>query len=136
MGQGMMHGAGRMAPCMQGHGMMYGQQCPKMMQHGYGMGRGMMHGGYGSCPRMGRGMMHHGWKGDRSPSAQAKRMQPVSKNKVRLLLQEYVAANPNLKVGEIEEKDEVYQGRIETKDGSLVEKILVDKDTGWMKKSY
>ena len=135
-GQGMMRGFSRKGPCMQGHGMMYGQQCPRMMQHGYGMGPGMMHRGYGACPRMGRGMMHHGWTGGGYPSAQVERMQPMSKSKVRLLLEEYAAANPNLKVGEIEEKDEIYQGRIETKDGSLVEKILVDKETGWMKRSY
>jgi hypothetical protein len=81
-------------------------------------------------------MMHHGGAGGGYPSAQVERMQPMSKSKVRLLLEEYAAANPNLKVGAIEEKGEIFQGRIETKDGSLVEKILVDKETGWMKRSY
>jgi len=26
--------------------------------------------------------------------------------------------------------------RVETKDGSLVEKLLINKQTGWMKKAY
>jgi len=136
MGPGMMRGRGQMGPGMQGRGMMHGPQGQGMMHHGYGMGRGMMHRGYGPGQQMGPGMMHHGWGRGQYPSAQGEQMQVMSKGKVRMLLEEYVAANPNLKVGEIEEQEELYMGRIETKDGSLVERILVDKETGWMKKAY
>ena len=44
--------------------------------------------------------------------------------------------NPNLKLGKIEEKDNGYQINIVTKEGSLVDKILVDKNTGWMRSAY
>ena len=141
-GPGMMRGSGQWGPGMQGrcmgHGMRSGPQGRGMMHHGYGMNRGMMHRGHGPGQgrRMGPGMMHRGWDRDQYPSAQGERMQPMNESKARMLLQEYVAANPNLEVGGIKEKDEVYVGRIETKDGSLVEKVLVDKQTGWMKKTY
>ena len=48
----------------------------------------------------------------------------------------YVAGNPNLKIGDVREKDEVFEARVETQDGSLVEKLLIDKQTGWMKRAY
>ena len=44
--------------------------------------------------------------------------------------------NPNLKLGKIEEKGNNYQVNIETKEGSLVDKLLVDKNTGWMRSAY
>jgi hypothetical protein len=44
--------------------------------------------------------------------------------------------NPNLKVGEIEDKGYVFEAEILTKDNSLVDKILVDKRTGWMRSIY
>ncbi len=135
MGPGMMRGQGQMGSGMRGYG-----SCPRMMQQGrgHGMGPGMMHHGYGQGrgQQMGPGMMHHGWGRGQTPSAQGEQMQAVTKNKARMLLEEYVAANPNLQVGEIQEQDDGYLGRIETKDGSLVEKIRVDKESGWMKKEY
>ena len=44
--------------------------------------------------------------------------------------------NPNLKMGKIEDKGNEYEVNIETKDGSLVNKILVNKDTGWLRSAY
>ena len=44
--------------------------------------------------------------------------------------------NPNLKIGSVEEKGDHYEVAIETKDGALVDKILVDKDTGRMRSAY
>ena len=38
---------------------------------------------------------------------------------VKTLMNNYVAANPNLKIGKITEKDDVYVGEIVTRDGSL-----------------
>ena len=55
---------------------------------------------------------------------------------VKTLMNNYVAANPNLKMGEITEKEDVYVGEIVTRDGSLVEKLVVDKSSGWMKREY
>jgi hypothetical protein len=44
--------------------------------------------------------------------------------------------NPNLKLGKIEDKGEGFEADILTKDGSLVDKMLVDKRTGWMRSVY
>ena len=63
-------------------------------------------------------------------------MKPMNKEQVNQLTEHYVAANPNLKVGDIVEKDDTYVSDIATKNGSLVEKIIVDKKTGFMKRSF
>ena len=44
--------------------------------------------------------------------------------------------NPNLKLGKIAEFEPYFEIPILTKDGSLVEKILVDKRTGWLRSVY
>ncbi len=99
---------------------------------GYSDGQEMMHGRGGM---RGQGM-HHGWSRGQCPMGQTEAMQPMSKEDARQLMQQYVAANPNLKIGEITEKEEVYTGEIVTKDDSLVEKVVLDKKTGWMKRTY
>lgn len=47
-----------------------------------------------------------------------------------------VLGNPNLKLGEVTEFVPYYEAVIVTKDGSLVEKLLVDKRTGWLRSIY
>jgi len=44
--------------------------------------------------------------------------------------------NPNLKLGKITEKDNYFEAEILTKNDSLVDKIMVDKYTGWMRTIY
>jgi hypothetical protein len=96
-------------------------------------------------------MMHQGWQG-RGPGQQHMRggnwgrgqqgpyteqqMGPLSQEAARQLAENYVAANPNLQIGELSEQDEAYVATVVTKDGSLVEKLLIDKSSGWMKKEY
>jgi hypothetical protein len=42
--------------------------------------------------------------------------------------------NPNLKLGEMREKDGFFEGEIVTKqEGALVDKVIVDKRTGRMR---
>ena len=53
-----------------------------------------------------------------------------------MLMKNYVAANPNLKIGKITEKDDMYVGEVVTKDGSLVENLEVDKNSCMMRRSY
>lgn len=87
------------------------------MQQKYGhMPKGMMHEGHGK--------MHKG------------QMQVTSKDQVEMLLEHHVTKNPNLKIGQITEKEDVFEAEIVTKDGSLVKKMIVDKNTGWVKKEY
>lgn len=61
--------------------------------------------------------------------------QPVSKQQARQMLDNYVSSrnNPNLRVGEITDKGDLFEATIVTKEGSLVERIHVDKNTGWFR---
>jgi hypothetical protein len=92
-----------------------GWYCPWM-----GGGQGGMMG----CCMMGRGGMTKHDQG-----------QPLSKDSAKQLLQDYLANsdNPNLKLGDIADKGTVFEASILTKDGSLVQKIQVDKDSGWFR---
>ena len=119
MGPGMM-GGGMMGPGMMGGGMMG----PGMM--GRGMGPGMMGPGYG--PQYGPRY-----------SAQYQRPQrPLEEKDARAILENYLQStrNPNLKLGKIEDKGNVFEAEIQTKDGSLADKILVDKNTGRIRSVY
>jgi hypothetical protein len=44
--------------------------------------------------------------------------------------------NPNLKVGKVTEKGEYFEVDIMTKNNDLVDKLLVDRKTGWMRSAY
>lgn len=114
MGPGMMMGQG-MGPGMMGHGMMgQGMMGPGMM--GQGMGSGMM---------MGPGMGMYG------------SMQPVmnlTANDVKVNFERWIATtgNPNIKVGNVAEKDaNTITADIVTKENSLVQQFTVDRRTGF-----
>ena len=108
---------------------------PGRMGYGYGMGPWMMHRGYGMMgpgygygyePRYGYGRAY------RQP------VKPLDENQIKQEVENYLKStrNPNLKMGKIEERAQDYEVDIETKDGALVNKLLVDKDTGWMRSVY
>ena len=151
--------AGIMGPGMMGPGMMSDDNgdwnCPyggrtmgrargyDMMGSGYGMERGMM---MGRGSGMGPGMMGRGYGAGRdwmrgSPeeieSGQgAGRLQtPLKEDDARSVVEKYLAStrNPNLKLGKITEKKDAFEAEIVTKDGSLVDKVLIDKSNGWMR---
>jgi hypothetical protein len=44
--------------------------------------------------------------------------------------------NPNLKVGKVTEKGEYFEVDIVTKNNELVDKLVVDRKTGWMRSAY
>jgi hypothetical protein len=92
------------------------------------MGPGMMGPGYGYGYRPGYG--------DGQESRQPTK--PLTKDQARQEVENYLKStrNPNLKIGKIEEKGNDYEVDIETKEGSLANKILVNKDTGWMRSAY
>jgi hypothetical protein len=134
-GYGMGPRMGRVGPGMMGRG--YGSgpgMGPGMMGRGYGMGPGMMGRGYG----MGPGMRGGGWGyyGPRQepPPYQMPR-QPLTREDASQQVQEYLNAtgNPNIMLGEVQEKETDFEATIVTKDGSLVDRILVDKNSGWMR---
>jgi hypothetical protein len=143
-GQGMMGPGYSMGPGLMGRG--YGMR-PGMMGPGYDMGPGMMGPAYGMGPGMmgpsygmGPGIMHRGWGwgpqyGPRYQQAQA----PMSEKDAKAALENYLQStrNPNLKLGKIEDRGNAFEGEIVTaKEGSLVDKILVDKYTSWMRSVY
>jgi hypothetical protein len=99
-----------------------GMTGPGMMPD-YGMGPGMMgHRGYGT----GQGMT-----GPRYD----KKTGPIGKDQAKMLAERYVQStgNPNLKLGKVEEKETYYEAEIVTKDNSLVDKLQIDKNTGWLR---
>ncbi len=53
-------------------------------------------------------------------------------------VERYIAfsRNPNIKLGQVTEKDKYFETEIITKDGSLVDKLMVDKQTGWIRSVY
>jgi Spy/CpxP family protein refolding chaperone len=128
MGGGMM-GPGMMGPGMMGPGMMGGGMIgPGMMggMMGRGMGTGMMGGGYG--PQY----------GPQYPPQYQQPPKPLEERDAKAILENYLNSmkNPNLKLGKIEDTDNVFEAEIVTKDNSLVDRILVEKSTGWMRSAY
>jgi hypothetical protein len=108
MGPGMM-GKGMMGPCMSGQGMMV-------------PGKGMM----------GPGMMGPG------QGQQQQLQKPLEEKDARAILENYLTnmKNPNLQLGKIKDAGTTFEAEILTKDNSLVDKIIVDKKTGWMRSAY
>jgi hypothetical protein len=106
-----------------GHGMGYGCGMGPRMMGGGMMGPGY---GYGYGPQYGYGQQY------RQP------LNPLDKEQAKQEVENYLryTRNPNLKMGKIEEKGNNYEVSIETSEGSLVDKILVDKDTGQMQSAY
>jgi len=98
---------------------------------GYGMGPGMMGRGYGP----GQGMMGPGY-GYGSQYQQTRK--PLDEKAAKGLLENYLKAsgNSNLKLGRIEDKDQVFEAEIVTKEDSLVDKLVLDKRTGWIQSVY
>jgi hypothetical protein len=135
MGPGMMGQGGGRAP---GYGPppqggWNSPYCGRWQGGGYGMGSGMMGPGYGY--HMGPGMMGPGY--GYGPQYQQPQ-KPLEKSDVETMVKNYLASvrNPNLKLGKIEEKGSVFEADIVTKDNSLADKILIDKNTGWMRSAY
>jgi hypothetical protein len=116
MGPGMMRGRG-MGPGMMG---------PGMMEPGYGYGYGM-----------GPGMMGPGYGYQYGPQYQQPQ-KPLDEKHAKAIFENYLKStrNPNLKLGRIKDKGNAFEAEILTQKDSLVDKILVDKKTGWMRSAY
>ena len=107
-----------------------------MMGRGYGMGSGLMGGGYGMGPGYGRGKGSMGRapeQGEIGPGV-GRLETPLKEEGARKVVENYLQAtrNPNLKLGKMTEQGDAFEAEIVTKDGSLVDKLLVEKSTGWM----
>jgi cytochrome c553 len=108
---------------------------------GPGMGYGMGMGGYGMGPgMMGRGMMGPGYGyGGYTPQQYQPREKPITEKEAKTMVENYLKStrNPNLKLGKIKDEEHYFEVDIVTKkNDSLVDKILVDKKTGWIHSTY
>jgi cytochrome c len=98
-----------------------------------GMPGGMMGGGM-----MGPGMMGPGYGPQYGPRYQQPQ-KSLGEKDARAILENYLqsARNPNLKLGKIEDKGNVFEAEIVTKkEGALVDRIAIDKNTGWLRSVY
>ena len=129
MGPGMMGPGYGMGPGMMGPG--YGMG-PGMMGPGYGMGYQTMHPGWGMGPgMMGPGYGYSPQYGQSQKPLDEKGAQEISENYLQSV------RNPNLKLGKIKDTGSVFEVEIVTKkSGDLVNKIAIDKNTGWMSPVY
>ena len=110
---------------------------PGMMGPGYGRGPGMMGPGYGRGP----GMMGPGYGPQYGPPHGPPYQQPrepMKEKDAEQIVENYLRAtrNPNLKLGKITEKDSYFEAEILTKEGSLADKLAIDKSNGWMRSIY
>jgi hypothetical protein len=109
------------------------------------MGSGMMGGGMMGGGMMGRGMgpgtIGPGYRNEYGPQYSPQYRQPqkqLEENDARAILGNYLKStrNPNLKLGKIEDKGNAFEAEILTKNDSLVDRILVDKNNGGMHSAY
>jgi rubrerythrin len=127
MGPGMMQGGGY--GYGMGPGMMGGRG------YGYGMGGGMMGGGgYGYGP--GGGMM--GGRGPGYAQQYAAPGKPLEMKDAKAMMDDYIKStrNPNLKVGKIKDTGNAFEAEVLTRNNALVDRVLIDKKTGWMRSAY
>jgi hypothetical protein len=90
-----------------------------MGPRGYGYGMGAW---YGGCC----------WGGPRTyyPTT------AITEKAAESIAQDYIGANPNLKVGKIEDKQTYFEAEIVTKEGSLVTMLDINKETGYVRPRY
>ena len=104
----------------------------------YAQNPGMM-GGQGGwyCPSSGQ-WMGPGMMGPGQGQKQQQLQKPLEEKDAKAILENYIAnmKNPNLKLGAIKDAGSTFEAEIVTKDGSLVDKVMVDKATGWMRSAY
>lgn len=125
-----------------GHGASgYGAMHPGMMGPGM-MGPGMMGSGYGP-DSADRQMMREGMPGRRMGPGMGQCMRggvmgsgalDLTTEDVTRMLERRLAwqGNPHVKLGKVEEKDaDTITAEIVTQDGSLVERLEVDRRSGW-----
>lgn len=103
---------------------------PGMMRgYGYGMGPGMMRG-----PGMGYSMRGRYYGGQRP----FERTKPIDMVEAKTMMENYLKStrNPNLRLGKIRDAGSDFEAEIRTTLNTLVDKILIDKNTGYLRSAY
>jgi hypothetical protein len=110
-----------------GHGYGYSRGSGMMGGYGSGMGPGMM-GGYGSDYGMGRGY-------GRQSQATGK---SIDAKEAEAMMKDYLKSsrNPNLKLGKIKDVGGAFEAEILTKKNALVDRVHIDKATGYIRSAY
>ncbi len=64
--------------------------------------------------------------------------EPVDMAEAKMLMGSCIKStrNPNLKLGKIKDQGTDYEAEILTKNNMLIDRILIDKKTGWMRSAY
>jgi len=111
-----------------GHG--YGYSMGSGMMGGYGMGPGMMGygGGYGYGMGPGRG---YGRQYRSTGKA-------IGAKEAEAMMKDYLKSsrNPNLKLGKIKDAGSAFEAEILTKKNDLVDRVHIDKATGYIRSAY
>lgn len=108
---------------------------------GWGMGSGMMGGGYGSGYGMGPGMMG-GYYGSDTGRGYGRHHQSTGKainaKEAENMMKDYLKSsrNPNLKLGKIKDAGDSFEAEILTKKNDLVDRVHIDKATGYISSAY
>ncbi|MCK9195782.1 MAG: hypothetical protein M0P16_02240 [Syntrophales bacterium] len=112
------------------------------MGHGYGYSRGPgMMGGHGSSYGMGPGMMggNYGYGMGRGYGRQYQSTgKPINAKEAEAMMKDYLKSskNPNLKLGKIKDIGNGFEVEILTKKNALVDKVIIDKETGYIRSAY
>jgi hypothetical protein len=93
-------------------------------------------GGSGPYGQGGRGGWYCPWMNPQTGAPVAKPGQALTADQAKAMVQQHIGGNPNLKAGKVTEKNGAYEVDVVTKDGSLVDKIQVNKQTGWFRSTY
>jgi hypothetical protein len=102
---------------------------------GYG-GGGPGYCGGGPGMQRGQGGWYCPWRGQQTGPPVAKPGQPLTADQAKTMVEQNIADNPNLKSGKVSERDGVYEVEVVTKNGSLVDKVQVNRQTGWFRSAY
>jgi hypothetical protein len=120
-----------------GHG--YGYSMGPGMMGGYDMGPGMMggYGGYGMGPGMMNGPGGYGMGPGYGRQSRATG-KPMDIKEAEAMMKDYLKAsrNPNLRLGKIKDAGYAYEAEIRTRNNALVDKVLIDKVTGFVRSVY
>ena len=99
---------------------------------GYGRG-GPGYCGGGPGMQRGQGGWYCPWRSQQTGTPVAKPGQPLTADQAQAMVEQNIAGNPNLKAGKVSERNGAYEVEVVTKNGSLVDKIEVNKQTGWFR---
>ncbi|MGD9132493.1 MAG: hypothetical protein PVF78_02525 [Desulfobacterales bacterium] len=102
---------------------------------GYDMGSGMMR--YGGYQAHGMGSSMMGPSGENGLQRNQNRAY-IDQNGAERIFEDYLKSehNPNLKLGKIKDEGSFFEADLVTRDNSLVDKLIVDKDTGHLRSIY